>query len=213
MTEDIDLKEIEKKTWRSYFEDGIMEIYMGSLYMGVGIAASFFDVPPLSFYHLLGYFIVICGLLFFILGKKFISYPRVGKIKFGRKRKVRKLKTVLILSINFVVLLVIYMLNLLAPPGQSLFPAWFNSLILGILFTTIPISLVAYFLDFPRFYIIAVQFGITFFLIEVFSMFTLEPFNLILVFALNGSIMIGMGIYFFIKFLKKYPLSREEGEP
>jgi len=212
MTEDIDLKKIEKKTWRSYFEDGILEIYMGSLYMGVGIASSFIDVAPFSFFHLLGYLIVICGLIFFIGGKKFITYPRVGKIKFGRKRKVRKLTTLFILSINFVILLIIYIVNLIAPPGQSLFPAWFNSLIVGFLFTTIPISLVAYFLDFPRFYIIAVQFGITFFLIELFSLFVSEPFNLILVFAINGSIMIGMGSYFLIKFLKKYPLVRKEEE-
>ena len=134
MTEKIDLKEIEKKTWRSYFEDGIMEIYMGSLYMGIGVASSFIDVAPFSFFHLLGYFIVICGLIFFIGGKKFITYPRVGKIKFGRKRRVRKLKTVLILSINFVILLIIYILILLAPPEKSLFPTWFNSLIVGSLF-------------------------------------------------------------------------------
>jgi len=210
MTEEIDLKEIEKKTWRSYFEDGIIEIYMGSLYIGIGIASSLIDVAPFSFLHFLGYLIIIFGLIFFIGGKKFITYPRVGKIKFGRKRKVRKLKSLLILSINFVILLIIYMLNLLVPPEQSLFPAWFNSLIIGFLFTTMPISLVAYFLDFPRFYIIAVQFGITFFLIEVFSLFTLEPFNLILVFAINGLIMIGMGSYFFINFLKKYPVVKKE---
>lgn len=212
MTENLDLKEIEKKTWRSFFEDGIFEIYMGSLYLGVGITSSLFDIAPFSLFHLFGYFIIIFGLIFFILGKKFITYRRVGKIKFGRKRKVRKLKTILILSVNFIILSVFYLIGVFAPPSYLIFPSWLNSLIMGVLFTTIPISLVAYFLDMPRFYIIAFQFGITFFLFELFSLFLLEPFNLILTFTINGSIMIGMGLNCFVKFLKKYPSPKKEGE-
>ena len=212
MTESIDLKEIEKKTWRSFFEDGIFEIYMGTLYTGVGISASLIDIAPFSFFHILGYLIVIIGLSFFILGKKFITYRRVGKVKFGRKRKSRKLKTIIVLSVNFVILLIIYFVGLLAPPEYLFFPRWFNSLIIGLLFTGVPLSLVAYFLDFPRLYIIAIQFGSTFFLLDLLGLIISEPFNLILTFVINGSIMIGIGSYFFIKFLKKYPSPKKEGE-
>ena len=113
MTENLDLKEIEKKTWRSFFEDGIFEIYMGTLHVGVGIAWSFIDVAPFSIYNLFGIMLIVFGFLFFILGKRFITYPRVGKIKFGRKRKVRKLKTIIVLSVNLVILLIFYLIGLL----------------------------------------------------------------------------------------------------
>ncbi|MFX1384015.1 MAG: hypothetical protein ACFFBP_16380 [Promethearchaeota archaeon] len=212
MTENLDLKKIEKKTWRSFFEDGIFEIYLGLLHIGVGIAWSFIDVAPFSVFNLFGIILIVFGFLFFILGKKFITIPRVGKIKFGRKRKVRKMKTVIILSVNVILLLIIYLFGLLSPPEYLIFPSWFNSLIIGFLFTGVPMSIVAYFLDFPRLYIIAFQWSITIFLLDMFSLILSEPFNIIITFAINGSIMVCMGLYFFIKFLIKYPSPKKEGE-
>ena len=38
MTEPLNLKEIEKKAWRSTFEDGLWDIYLGSLFFIMGVS-------------------------------------------------------------------------------------------------------------------------------------------------------------------------------
>jgi len=37
MTDNLDLKELEKKAWRSTFQDGLWDIYFGLLIFGMGI--------------------------------------------------------------------------------------------------------------------------------------------------------------------------------
>lgn len=37
MTEKVDLRELEKKAWKSTFQDGLWDIYFGLLFMGMGL--------------------------------------------------------------------------------------------------------------------------------------------------------------------------------
>ncbi len=150
------------------------------------------------------------GLAFFFAAKKFITKPRLGVVKFGFKRKGRKLKTLIVLSVNLLILLILFLIRFTNPEFNLEFPGFLDGLILGLLFITTPVCFAAYFLQFPRFYLYGLLVGLSFFLSDVFSIFIPSPFDTLIVFSLISGIMIIMGIVFLIKFLRKYPLSKEE---
>ena len=82
MSEDLDLKELEKKAWRSTFEDGIFEIYFGIAYLSLTLGVVLDAVLPSPYNVILIFSIIGLGLTFFLIGKKYISQPRLGKVKF-----------------------------------------------------------------------------------------------------------------------------------
>ena len=149
-------------------------------------------------------------LFFFLTAKKFITKPRLGIVKFGLKRKGRKLKTLIVLSINLIILLILYIIRFTNPELNLEFPGYVDGLILGLLFITAPVCFAAYFIQYPRFYLYGILLGISFFLSDIFSIFIPEPFDTLIVFSLISGIIIIMGIMYLIKFLQKYPLSKEE---
>jgi len=210
ITEKIDLKEIEKKTWRSTLEDGILDIYFGILVLGLGMGMTLSPVLPNPLDKFIPFIFIGIGLAFFLTAKKFITQPRLGKVKFGYKRKGRKLKTLIVLSINLIILLVLFLIRFTNPEFSLEFPGYLDGLILGLLFITAPLCFAAYFLQYPRFYLFGLLVGLSFFLSDLFSIFLPVPFDTLIVFSLISAIMIIVGIVFLIKFLRKYPLSKEE---
>jgi hypothetical protein len=165
---------------------------------------------PNPFDFFITFIFIGIGLTFFLTTKKFITKPRLGVVKFGFKRKGRKLKTLIVLSINLVVLLVLYIIRFAYPELILKFPGYLDGLILGLLFITAPISFAAYFIQYPRFYLYGILVGISFFLSDIFSIFISEPFDTLIVFSLLSGIMIITGIMYLFKFLQKYPISKEE---
>ena len=150
------------------------------------------------------------GLAFFILSKKYLIKPRFGVVKFGRKRKVRKLKIVVILSANVVFLLILFLFNL---SGNEVFvnlPHSITFLLEGLLFLAVPLCLMAYFLQYNRLYVYALLLGGGFFLADLTALFVPIPFNFLFTYLLIGGLIIIVGIIYLIRFLKKYPLPKEE---
>jgi len=211
MSDNIDLEALEKKTWRTTLVDGIFEIYLGILHLSLTLGIVFDEVVPAPFSTIISFSIILIGLIFFLIGKKYISQPRLGKVKFGRARMARKLKTLIILTVNFLVVLIIYLIGALNPQFRLNLPPYLYGLIIGLLFVTLPLSFVAYFLQFTRLYIIALLFGIGFFLDELFALLLIpEPFDSLLAFGMISIAIISIGIVVFIRFLQKYPLPKEE---
>jgi hypothetical protein len=208
MSEEINLKELEKKAWRSTFKDGIFEIYFGILHLSLTLGIVLDALLPIPYDSILIFSIIGCGLIFFLIGKKYISQPRLGKVKFGRTRIARKAKTIAVLTVNFIILLVI----LLVVPQLSVeLPGYLYGLIMGLLFFTLPLCFVAYFLQFKRLYLIAILVGLSYFLDEIFRLMLIpEPFNSLLAFGIVSMIIISIGIVVFIRFLKNYPLQKED---
>ncbi|MFW9819579.1 MAG: hypothetical protein ACFFE5_08210 [Candidatus Thorarchaeota archaeon] len=210
IAESIDLKEIEKKTWRSTLEDGILDIYFGILVLSIGIGITLGDLLPEPFDSLLPIILMIIGLILFLLGKKFITQPRLGVVKFGSKQKSRKLKTVIVLCINAIILLIFYIMRLINPAIWSVFPIYVQGLITGLLFITVPLCFAAYFLQYPRLYFIAILVGLSFSLSDLFSIFIPEPFDALIAFGIISCVIIFIGMISLIKFIRKYPSSKEE---
>ena len=211
MSDNIDLEELEKKAWRSTLEDGIFEIYFGIIHLSLTLGVVLDEFLPSPFSSFIGILIIVLGLIFFLISKKYISQPRLGKVKFRWKRIARKVKTIIILMINFLVLLIIYLIGVLNPQFKINLPGYLYGLIIGLLFVTLPLCFVAYFFQFTRLYIIAILFGLSFFLDEIFALLLIpEPFDSLLGYGIISISILSMGISIFIRFLRKYPLPKEE---
>jgi hypothetical protein len=138
----------------------------------------------------------------FVAGKKRITVPRMGFVKFGpkRKRKIRKSRIVLLGSVLAGAVVFLAALALLAgrPRLLLLLPAaWAaNSIIV--------FSLLAYYLDFSRLY----AYGLLFALPVPFDMAVKKFVGVNLspvAFAVPATIIVVVGTVLLVRFLRKYP--------
>lgn len=210
MSENMDLKSLEKKAYRSVFNDGLWDLFIGLIILNFGLNTFLSSLLNLSeFWSLiiltLGWNIM--ALLIFFFGKKLITIPRIGFVKFGpkRKSKEKKLKLFLIASVIVNIIMVIVPLTGLIRNVQ-LEPLLFT-LFLGLTFFTLPFCVVSYFLDFTRLYYYAFLAGIGLFLTELLYPIVGSPLDTLLSFGITGVTIVVIGLYYFIGFLKKYPLS------
>lgn len=159
------------------------------------------------FNNLIGYlFLSIGGITFLVIGKKYIVLPRLGRVRFGQKRKFNIKRLFVVSLVNFVLLIILVSLRFI--PGiphvqvEGIFvPVLFSLLIF------IPISIVAFFLQFNRGYIIAVMGGTSIFLTEFLRGYEIETIITgFITFGTMGTIIITWGLIYFIRFIRKYPL-------
>jgi hypothetical protein len=208
MTERIDLKNLEKKAWRSTFQDGLWDIYLGLIFFGLGIGwigdyiGLFYPFGTL----ILIFSIDIIAVLIITLGKKYISTPRLGQVKFGEKRKKRKKWLKIFLSLNVIFSLIIFSLTITGNLDQFFTPGLFTPLALGLMGITVPISVLAFYLQVPRLYIYALSGGFGFFFSELLYPLVGEPWDIIISYGSIGGSILLIGLVIFIRFLQKYPL-------
>ena len=204
MAESVDLKVLETKAWRSTFQDGIWDIFFGLLFLGFGfsvLANQIFD---------LGTIIIlipwnIATVLILCLGKKFLTIPRLGFVKFSNKRKKTRKFILIFTTINVAFALFLLILSYLGLSGWFQLNPLLDPLIIGFLVITFPLSIFGFFLDFYRLIFYSVLAGLGFFLSELFYPITGSPFDIFLSFFLIGFTIVIIGLIYLIKFLQEYP--------
>jgi len=203
----LDLKSIEKKVYRSFFEDGFWDIFIGMLLLGfsLGWTRIIFDIMEPLYILIISIIWNTITFLIYYLGKKFITIPRIGIVKFGQKRKARQKKLKIFLLINVLFGCVVFILTFfglleILAIGGSLTP-----LLIGLISYTFPFTIIAYFLEFNRLYIYALMGGFSFFISDVIYSILGSPLDSIIGFGVPGGIIVAVGLIFLIKFLRKYP--------
>jgi hypothetical protein len=205
------LTEIEKKAYRSTFQDGIWDIFLGLslLVLAVGALLSNSGASQrLTMTILIA--LEAAVLLAFIAGKKRITVPRMGFVRFGpkRRRKIRKSRIVLLGSVGAgVVILLAALLIQGSAAGQSklrlLLPAaWAANAV-------IVFGLLAYYLDCARLY----AYGVLFALPVPFDMIVKEFVGVNLspiAFAVPAIVMLIVGTGLLVSFLRDCPLPAKE---
>jgi hypothetical protein len=214
MSTQLDLKEIERKAFRSTYEDGLWDIYFGLIV----ICMSIFIYRPASGYSptniILALLAMSVAYSLFWAAKKYITVPRMGQVRFGDIRK--KKKTTMTVFLSFVVLVQLILLGLttlgwLDPEVSARVNGFLKSrdlmdltvALIGSLIVVSGMTLTAYFSDFPRGYFIAAMMALAVFLMIYLN----QPAYPILI----GTLMIIPGTVLFFRFLKKYPLPGEAG--
>ena len=99
MSKDLDLKEIERKAFRSTYQDGLWDIYLGLVIaaMGIFIYRPEGGYSPINILLMLALFSLAYAL--FWAGKRFITLPRMGQVRFRPIRKRRMTKLALVLGV------------------------------------------------------------------------------------------------------------------
>ena len=93
MSRDINLKELERKAWRSVFQDGLWDIYLGLLLMALAIYALLSKTKLPEAQQMVIYIgLMAASMLVLWAGKRFITLPRMGRVKFGPRGKTRRRK-------------------------------------------------------------------------------------------------------------------------
>jgi len=211
MSIELNLKEIERKAFRFTYQDGLWDINLGLIVVFMSI----FIYRPASGYSPLN--IILSSLLIalangiFWAGKKFITLPRMGQVRFGEVRKRKKRTLAIILGVFILLqvgLVVTTALSWVIPEvGKKLngfLPGHDSTLLvvaaIGSLMVGISMIVIAYFSDFPRGYYIAIMMAIAVFLMIYIN----QPIYPIII----GGLIILPGLVLFIRFLRRYPLQQ-----
>jgi uncharacterized membrane-anchored protein len=207
MNDQINLKEMEKKAWKSYFQDGLWDILLGFILLTFGVAPFIEEITGIT--YLISYIILLSiGYIVFYVGKKYITIPRIGNVKFGQKRKSKRIKIFIILVISVILGLAVILLT-----KTDLISYNIDVSIWGIIFAInalIIFSLMAYYLDFPRLYIYSIFFAISILIIETSSSHVGSTYDNLLGFGMFGLVVVLVGILHLNRFVRSHPLQREE---
>jgi hypothetical protein len=199
--ESINLKELEKKAYRSMFQDGLWDLFLAIMFLGGAVNPIIRDmIGPVS-----SAITPIFAFLVFYFGKKFITIPRLGHVKFGPKRqkaqKRLRIAIVFFVVITWAALLLVLTRTVALRPNNEFI--WVIAI--EILFITIPLSVIAYFLDFDRLYAYAVLYGISYPIAEFLHPYVGTPLDGIIVYGISGGIGLVVGLLYLIRFVRMYP--------
>jgi len=213
MLNQLRLKELERQAFRSTYQDGLWDLYFGLIV----ICMSIFVYRPASGYSPLNIVLALSAMAvsysLFWAGKKFITLPRMGQVRFGAQRQKRKRTLIIVLSVVVLIQVVFLSFQLLAWANPEV-GAGFNSLLpnrnvmdlvvasVGALFVGPSMILIAYFIDFPRGYFIAILIALAVFLMIYLN----QPVYPIII----GTLIALPGLVLFVRFLHQYPLRRME---
>lgn len=212
MSEQIDLKALEKKVFKSNFEDGLWDIYLGMLLLQISLSTFLYglDLGPLWILLILLLFI---GSVFaaFWAAKKYVITPRMGLVTFSEERKKKKKKVSLILSISVLFGVLIFAITLglywLAVNDQAIDLLQFGWMIpfgLFLVNAVVVFSLIAYYFDYSRAYVYGWFFGLAYPLnIALDEMFGIRFPLFSLLFS---TVMIAIGLVLFVRFMRAHPL-------
>lgn len=209
MVTQLDLKEMERKAFRSTYQDGLWDIYVGGVLVGITVLTGIPESADFPVARFLAAFTVIgLSYLIFWAGKKYITLPRLGQVKFGAERRKRKRTLAAVLTVIVAIQAGVVLLSvaLWANPelaarapfltaSQSASDLLVASL--GALFVGPSMAVVAYFNDHPRGYYIAVILSVAVFLM----IWTGNPAYMLAAAAL----VILPGLVLFVRFLRQHP--------
>jgi hypothetical protein len=207
MSQQISLKEAERKAFRIKYNDGLWDIFVGCFFLMFAIAP--YLSPTLGDFWSSVVFVPFWGLvlLVILLIRKHVVIPRVGTMRVGKARRA-KLETfsVLMLILNVVAFILgtFAAMSFGSVPGQTL------TIIFG-MFLQIAFSVAAWFLDFVRLYLYGLLVGLSPMVGEWLWSHGFAPHHgFPITFGTSASIMIVVGLVVFTRLLHDNPLPTEE---
>ena len=202
MSNEISLREAERKVFKSAFQDGLTDVGIGCVILMFPIAlllgpylGDFWSsavLLPVSWISLLALWLL----------RRFVVRPRVGIVKYGSWRKSKMMRfNVLMLFI----LIFALVLGLLSTVTFDVMPGWIHTARLSLVLL-IGFSLAGYFLDFPRLYLYGILAALAPLIGEILYVRLDVPHHgFPVTFGVTAGLMIVTGLIFFVRLLRTYP--------
>jgi hypothetical protein len=83
MTKEPNLREIERKAYMSYHQDGLLDIFVGAYILGFGLGVWADITWNLGFGSIMPAILIATVLPIWIQAKRKVTMPRIGFVKFG----------------------------------------------------------------------------------------------------------------------------------
>lgn len=207
MSQQISLKEAERKAFKTKIDDGLWDILLGSYFL-MFVAALYLS-PSLGDFWSSALLVPGVGLVFLViwLVRKYIITPRMGMVKFGTARKAKLWRfTIVMLVINSIA----FILGIAAWLTFGQVPGMMISAVFG-LTLLVSFSIGAYFLDIARLYVYGLVSGFAPIVGEyLWKQGFVTHHGFPVIFGGGGSIMIIVGLYIFIRLLHDNPVMHGE---
>lgn len=211
MNNQISLKEAEQKVFVSFFQDGLVDIFLGFFFTQFVIALYLSE--SLGDFWSSAVFIPVLGLVFIVLWlvRKNMVKPRVGEVKFGQWRVKR------LIRFNVIMLVVLTGSAILAalsaamfdilPEWMPLAPLFFSSIML------VGFGIAGYYLNYALFYVYGVLLAAAPIVGEwLWTNMNVPHHGFPVTFGFSAGVMILVGLVQLIRFLRENPLpSSTEG--
>lgn len=212
----ISLKELERKAYASFFQDGVWDLCFGIflLSFGVGVAISRlpitwgYVVPDL---HVITLSLYVLSMAVLVAGKRYITVPRLGRVRFGAARRRRLGSSVLVLLGSALLGAIVFLLV----GGKGIPESWQSAVPSGLLLfavnALVVFGLLAYFLDFRRLYGYGVLWALAFPASEAVAAHTAlsRASAFLLTTGAFSAVMLITGLVLLLRFLRDYPLAAE----
>lgn len=210
MSNEISLKETERKVFLTTFRDGLVDIAIGGFLLMFAIGP--YMSPYLGdFWSTIAMFLPLWVLLFPTLWliRKYVITPRVGSVKYGPWRVAR------IMRFNVVILIILVfalILGLLSAIEFNALPGWTHVARFSLVFL-LTFSVAAYFLDFTRLYIYGTLIALAPLIGELLYQNLKVPHHgFPVTFGLAGAGITLTGIILLVRFLRDHPLQAGQSE-
>jgi hypothetical protein len=195
------MKEIERKAYTSYHQDGLIDIFACVYIVGFSIGILLDYIWDFSFGVLIPGFLVVLVVPLWIAAKRKITVPRVGYVNFGTRGKSKM--TAIFLGILVLGVAFFFAFSLYLESSWLRFIIDNGMIAIGIGALTV-CSLFGYATGIKRLY----AYGIV--ALALFAVgYFFEIFFAYIVFAL-GLIVLSAGIVLLVRFVRKYPLKGDQ---
>jgi len=148
MSSQISLKEAEQKVFKTAYNDGLWDIFLGCFFM-IFVIAPYLSESLGDFWSSV-VFLTFWGIVYLVIWliRKYVVTPRIGLVKFGPVRKTKLAKfTVVMIIINVFALI----LGVIAAVSLGRAPGQIYSIFIGIILL-VGFSIAAYLLEINRLY-------------------------------------------------------------
>jgi len=205
LTDDVDLKEVERRALAAYYEDGLLDIFIGGYLLFFGL------LTFTEFEHrVVVWFLPALSTLLYSEAKKRVTYPRLGYVRFTKEMRHRvSINTFLVLFIAGLVTLTGLFTNMGVPERA----AWgtlllnkYNLLFLGGVFA-VTFLMMGRIMSISRLYQYSVISLLVFFAGYFYldSPFIVSEQSMGAPCAIIGVIMVGIGASHLRRFIGRYP--------
>lgn len=194
MNETMDLKGMERRAFNSYLQDGLWDIFIGFLLLGFGLRIYTDNV--------LFTLLIFLGVAIMIVGRRYITVPRLGVARFGMQRRRKQSFLIATIALAVIFSMLIWIVSDLYLESVTTVMDIAFSLLVVIVF-----AMISFFLGSIRIFVYGLILASVMYLVGVVD----GQMASILAIGI-GTMVLAAGVGMLILFIRKYPVPKENAE-